>query len=207
MRLVLISDTHEQHEALGTLPEGDVLIHAGDYTYGGHKKAKAAFFDWFYTQPHRNKLFVAGNHDFKEPKKHIDMAFDGHTISYLFESGVEIDGLKFWGSPYTPLFGNWAFMYDRAEGFNYWNTIPTGTDVLITHGPALGFRDRVAGYGEQVGCFDLRNAILELKPKLHVFGHIHGSYGEEEFNGTRFVNASVCNEAYKPTNAPIVVDL
>lgn len=207
IRLILISDTHEQHEALGTLPEGDVLIHAGDYTYTGSKAAKAKFLDWFYSQPHKQKIFVAGNHDFKEPKAPSSVSMDGTTTHYLFDSEIEIEGVKFWGSPYTPRFGDWAFMYDREEGLHLWDKIPTGTDVLITHGPALGFRDRVAGYREQVGCLGLRNAIMEIKPKLHIFGHIHGSYGEETFNGTHFVNASICNEAYKPVNEPIVVDL
>lgn len=206
MRLVLISDTHEQHEALGKLPEGDVLIHAGDYTYTGSKRAKANFFDWFYTQPHRDKIFVAGNHDFKEPKKPVNMAFDGHAVSYLFDSGIEIDGLKFWGSPYTPRFGDWAFMYDR--GTKDWNVIPEGTDVVITHGPGKQLLDRVGGYGEPVGCPELTNRLLDVvRPKLHVFGHIHGSYGMLKLKDTLFVNAAICDEAYKPTHEPIVVDL
>ena len=201
MRIVCISDTHEQHDKV-IVPEGDVLIHAGDYTWNGSDKAKGSFLEWFLAKPHRYKFYIAGNHDFDEPE--VNQTWGGKA-EYLYESRIEIEGIKFWGSPYTPRFGPWAFMYDR--GTDRWKNIPKDTDVLITHGPALGFRDRVAGYREQVGCYDLRDAVLRIKPKLHVFGHIHGSYGEESFNGTHFVNASICNEAYDPVNEPIVFDL
>lgn len=203
MRLVLISDTHEQHEQV-KLSEGDVLIHAGDYTFSGVPKVKQKFFKWLADLPFKHKLVIAGNHDFGEPE--FPVKLEG-GVQYLYESESVIEGVRFWGSPWTPLFGQWAFMYDRAEGFNMWSGIPANVDVLITHGPPLGFRDRVAGWGEQVGCYDLREAVLKLKPKLHVFGHIHGSYGQEEFLDTHFINASVCNEAYAPVNAPIVFDL
>jgi Icc-related predicted phosphoesterase len=201
MKLVLISDTHTKHAQL-ELPEGDILIHAGDYSFNGTESERMSFYRWFNSQPHKHKVFIAGNHDFGESEA---PKFNGST--YLYESGVEVEGLKLWGSPWTPEFGEWAFMYDRATGLERWANIPAGTDVLITHGPALGFRDRVAGYRDQVGCYDLRNKVLEVKPKVHVFGHIHGSYGIEVFNGTTFVNASVVNEAYKISNQPIVVEL
>lgn len=203
MKLVLISDTHTKHNQL-ELPEGDILVHAGDYTFVGTPSEKANFYGWFLSQPHKHKVVIPGNHDFGEPLQPSILAYGVH---YLCESGVEIEGLKFWGSPWTPRFGEWAFMYDRATGLERWANVPAGTDVLITHGPPLGFRDRVAGHRDQVGCADLRNKVLEIKPKLHVFGHIHGSYGVEVFNGTTFVNASVVNEAYKIANHPIVIEL
>jgi Icc-related predicted phosphoesterase len=129
-------------------------------------------------------------------------------ITYLNDSGCEIDGVKFWGSPITPWFHNWAFNRMRgAEIKEHWNLIPDNTNVLITHGPPYGFGDRPFGKHDRVGCEDLMSVVNRVKPKLHVFGHIHGSAGEQFFNGTHFVNASVVNEIYSVVNSPVVVDL
>jgi Icc-related predicted phosphoesterase len=102
---------------------------------------------------------------------------------------------------------DWAFNLQRGPALREkWALIPEGTDVLITHGPPFGILDWTAR-GERVGCEDLLEAVRRVKPRLHVFGHIHEGYGEHEQDGTRFVNASICTEAYQPTNAPIVVDV
>lgn len=201
MKLVLISDTHEQHDKLGKLPDGDVLIHAGDYTYTGKHFAKQQFFTWLHNQPHKHKIHIAGNHDFGEPKEGISM----EGAHYLYDSGVEIDGVKFWGSPWTPRFGQWAFMYPPAE--NRWGMIPDGTDVLITHGPAEGILDRPFGNRDSAGCRHLTERVYAIKPKVHVFGHIHGSHGYCPENGTEFFNASVVNEDYAGVNKPWEVEL
>jgi Icc-related predicted phosphoesterase len=202
MKIVLISDTHEKHEQLGELPDGDVLIHAGDYTSLGEAKHKTAFYNWFFSQPHPYKIYVAGNHDFGEPER--PMTDQEHNF-YLYDSEVVIEGLKFWGSPWTPRFGPWAFMYDRLT--TRWNVIPEDTDVLITHGPPMNMLDKPYGHQPGVGCFDLLERVLVVKPKLHVFGHIHGSYGMKQLPSTLFVNASVVDEAYQVRNAPLVVEL
>lgn len=203
LKLVLISDTHEQHDKLGKLPDGDVLIHAGDYTYWGDVRAKNKFYNWFFDQPHKNKIYIAGNHDFNEPMRGMLDSYGGH---YLYDSSVILDGVKFWGSPYTPRFFNWAFMYDAPT--ERWNEIPDDTDVLITHGPPYGVNDQPYGTGSCVGCFDLFDRVNDIQPKLHVFGHIHGGAGRTQFgNGTIFVNASVVNEAYEVVNPPTVVEI
>lgn len=121
-------------------------------------------------------------------------------------------GLKFWGSPIQPWFHDWAFNRWRGsltEGSikKHWDMIPDDTDVLITHGPPKGFGDRPFGREKPVGCDDLLAAVLRIKPKLHVFGHIHGGYGFDVFNGTIFLNASSVDEAYKPVNSPVVFDI
>ena len=89
-----------------------------------------------------------------------------------------------------------------------WDLIPNDIDILVTHGPPYGYLDTVRwdGHTKHVGCEELLDRVLKLKPKLHVFGHIHGAAGEDSFEGTHFVNASSCDERYKPINPPIVID-
>jgi Icc-related predicted phosphoesterase len=208
MKLVLIADTHEKHNAV-QLPEGDVLVHAGDLTYRGDFQAVLEATNWLRRQPFKHKILVAGNHDFlfeEHPEKAREL-LDG--LIYLENESVTVEGVKFWGSPITPRFFDWAFNCDRADIFKYWDEIPGDTDVLITHGPPEGYLDQSAPHksSEHLGCRDLLNAVLRVKPKVHVFGHIHGGYGYARFQETQFYNASVVNEAYKVTNAPWVVEL
>lgn len=128
-----------------------------------------------------------------------------------------IDGVKFWGSPWQPEFCNWAFNLSRGIKLKEkWDLIPADTNVLITHGPPMGILDNVTKFNghtgeleiQHVGCVDLYNRVMELKSlQLHVFGHLHDGYGKQKINKTIFVNASICTEEYKPTNAPIVVEL
>ena len=210
MRVVCISDTHERHRSLN-LPEGDLLIHAGDITYSGEAHAIKDFLDWFEVQPHPHKVFIAGNHDFLFESIHRVMGhhcdFEKAKITYLNDSRAEIDGLKIWGSPWTPTFGSWAFMKNRGDEIaEVWNKIPYDTDILITHGPPKGVLD-MTPRGQEAGCWDLMAKVRLIKPKLHVFGHIHGGYGIQEKWGTKFVNASICDEDYDATHSPIVVDI
>lgn len=170
------------------------------------------FADWWNKQPHKHKILVGGNHDRlleKRPKEILPLFKDTH---YLLDSGIEVLGMKFWGSPYTPTFFEWSFMRNRGEDINkHWNLIPDNTQVLITHGPPFGFLDQSKKHGgDHFGCEDLANALLRLNDiQLHVFGHIHGGYGVEKFNnsGALLVNASQVNEKYNVVNTPIVIDL
>lgn len=211
MRLICISDTHNQHEAL-KLPEGDVLIHAGDFTGMGRAPEVEAFAKWFGAQPHKHKILIAGNHDwlFERDNEQARAWLMRHCpkVIFLQDSGIEIEGVKFWGSPWTPFFLNWAFNLKRGLPLaEKWSMIPSDTHVLITHGPTHGILD-LTRHGKNVGCEDLRDALEKrLRPKLHVFGHIHEGYGTYTRNGTKYVNACSCNEFYEPTNAPAVVDL
>ncbi len=189
------------------VPDGDVVIHAGDFCGQGTREQVRDLAGFFQALPHRHKVVIPGNHDrcLELDLELGPLMFKG--CHYLLDSGVTIEGLRFWGSPWQPWFMDWAFNLPRGAALRErWALIPEGTDVLITHGPPFGVLDWTAR-GERVGCEELLAAVQRVKPKLHVFGHIHEGYGEHEQDGTRFVNASICTEAYKPTNAPIVVDV
>ncbi|MCB9316716.1 MAG: metallophosphatase domain-containing protein [Lewinellaceae bacterium] len=207
MRFVFISDTHCKHEDL-QLPVGDVLVHAGDFTRRGREHEAADFLDWFAQQPFRYKVLIAGNHDFiaeQAPKQFRAMLPD--SITYLENSGGEIEGIRLWGSPITPWFFNWAFNRHRGAPIRpYWQAIPAGTDIVITHGPPYGILDEVVRDPRPVGCRDLLHRIREIKPRVHLFGHIHEGYGCHEEADTLFINASVLDVRYALVNAPVVWD-
>lgn len=221
MRLVCLSDTHNQHKRI-RVPDGDVLIHAGDGTGNGEFRETAAFLCWMDSLPHHHKIMVVGNHDWtfqRDPDIAGLLLADHPGITYLQDSGYEIGGLKMWGSPWQPWFMNWAFNLPRGPRIRErWNLIPMDTDILITHGPPHGVLDQVVhepaggwdpglGRPEHLGCEELAIRLHAVRPRLHVFGHIHGGCGHLERNGTLFVNASICDELYRPTNPAVILDL
>jgi Icc-related predicted phosphoesterase len=127
---------------------------------------------------------------------------------YLEDSGCEIDGIKFWGSPYTPTFFNWYFNRDRGAAIKrHWDMIPEGTDALITHGPPKGFLDWNPQDKFHCGCEDLLDRVMEIQPQVHAFGHIHSGYGQTVVGDTSLINASICDHRYQPVNAPIEFEL
>jgi predicted phosphodiesterase len=215
-----MSDTHAQHNGLTRqkplrLPEGDVLIHAGDFLSWGSDLELLSFVLWLESQASKFKhiLIVAGNHDkFLEQKPVNGRAVLSRiaNLLYLQDSGVELDGVKFWGSPWTTEFQHWAFM--RRPGFDMdkaWELIPEDTQVLITHSPPQGILDP-GKYNSRIGCEMLAYRLGpdgNLKPKLHVFGHGHAGYGQEEHNGILHVNAALCNDNNVLINPPIELEL
>lgn len=214
MRVVLMSDTHG-HQV--EVPEGDLLIHSGDFTIYGRRLEIIKFGNWMRGLPHRYKVVVAGNHDImfeKDPSAaRMYLGPMGRDkLIYLQDSGVEIEGLHLWGSPWTPRFYDWAFNLGRGEALRRkWGFIPDDTDILVTHGPPFGILDLTSAYktrpGEHVGCEELLKVVSQIKPKLHTFGHIHPSYGVLEKGGTTYINACICDSLYDPVNKPVVVDL
>lgn len=206
LRLVAISDTHNRHDQM-VVPDGDVLVHGGDFTGRGTPDEIRAFNDWLGTLPHRHKVVIAGNHDwgFQISPENARAALT--NAIYLEDSGVEIEGLRFYGSPWQPWFMDWAFnLRTDAELRSKWDLIPDGTDVLITHGPPRGILDRTVTL-DDVGCLELRRVVERIAPRLHIFGHIHEGYGQTVVGETTFVNAATCNLFYRPVNPPVVVDL
>ncbi len=202
--MLFISDTHGQHHNLN-LPPTDILIHAGDISKRGGLNEVLDFLDWFVQQEATHKIFIAGNHDFffeRASEAEVKAILPG-SITYLHNSGVEINGLKIWGSPITPWFYDWAFNRQRGVDINkYWQRIPDDIDMLITHGPPFGIMDRTHR-NEEVGCEDLLRKVQEIQPKLHVFGHIHEGYGVKQLDGTTYINASVLDVKYNQVNQPI----
>jgi Icc-related predicted phosphoesterase len=208
MKVVAISDTHNKHNAL-KLPEGDMLIHAGDVSGQGKQSEVENFLKWFSEQPHKHKIFIAGNHDFffeRMPEEYIASMIPDNVI-YLNDSGVSVNGVNIWGSPVQPWFYDWAF--NRQRGVNilqHWDLIPINTDILITHGPAHGILDQTQN-GTKAGCVDLLNTVKKIRPKFSICGHIHEAYGQEISLGTTFINASVLDLSYQLVNKPIVFEI
>lgn len=219
MLLTIISDTHNHHKRIkDDLPGGDLLIHAGDLSSMGYEHEIREFAKWYNgLDNYTSKVFIAGNHDwgFQNNNKKIKGILTGYkNIDYLQDDfmGIIEGGepeVKIWGSPWQPEFYNWAFNLPRNgdELKAKWDMIPEDTDILITHGPAWGFLDDVEGRrGEHLGCELLTERIKQIKPKIHICGHIHTGYGHYYNGHTHFFNASVLNERYSYAHLPWNID-
>jgi Icc-related predicted phosphoesterase len=208
-KLTFISDTHNKHDAFSLKPT-DFLIHTGDLTSKGTLPEVAAFLYWFNNQPAKHKVFIAGNHDwlFYESQFQAKMLLrDYPEITYLEDSGIELEGIKFYGSPYQPVFYNWAFNANEETLKKKWHEIPDATDILLTHGPAHGIMDLTYSK-ENVGCKSLKYHIMNrVKPKIFAFGHIHEGYGTYKFEDTLYINACSLDRRYRPCNEPIVMEI
>jgi Icc-related predicted phosphoesterase len=207
-RIVCLSDTHNRQGQFH-VPDGDILVHAGDLTGRGTLPEIAAVNEWLGRLPHRHKILIAGNHDFLFEEENLLARSLITNATYLQDSEASAEGVKIWGSPWQPWFYDWAFNLRRGEALREkWEMIPEDTDILITHGPPMGILDEIAS-GERVGCEDLRDRLagMSAPPGLHVFGHIHEAYGIERGPRTTHVNAAICDLGYRPVNPPIVIDL
>ena len=216
-RLVLLSDTHGFMSKI-KVPDGDILLHSGDICYHkGTPQEVEKEFKLIGKLPHKYKVVIAGNHDF--PIQDIpgfakQVALENGII-YLENSSVELEFLNIYGSPWTPWFFSWAFNFEEQnieQAQRCWANIPDNTNVLITHGPPRKILDRTPDHyehlGRNVGCGQLFSKTIKLPNLLlHSFGHIHCSYGYENFEKTLYVNASICTEQYRPTNPAYVVDI
>lgn len=204
MRICCISDTHGHRI---DVPDGDMLIHAGDLTSVGTLREVAAAHAWLASLPHRHKIVIAGNHDFAFERDQVQARALMTGVTYLQDEQIDVEGFRIYGSPWQPRFFDWAFNKDRgAELRQVWARIPDDVDILVTHGPPHGILDRIR-QGDAVGCEELRTAVQRVRPRLHVFGHIHEAYGEQVEDGVHHVNASTCTLDYVPCNPPILVDL
>lgn len=217
-KLCFISDTHALHDHVRVEP-CDILVHSGDFTNDLGRASLRNFLIWLERQPAKHKILVAGNHDgaleLWPDLAHQMISEHAPSCTYLQDSGCEVNGIKFWGSPVTPEFFSWHFNRKRGEDIRrHWDMIPNDTDVLITHGPAYGILDNVhpsmlgPERDEHQGCKDLADALERVMPKVHCFGHIHNGYGTMGmWKGKPFavsINASICGENYKPTNLPFI---
>jgi len=210
MRIVCVSDTHNLAEEV-SVPDGDLLLHAGDLTQRGRPAGVERAARWLATLPHPHKVVVAGNHDFlfqDDPARARALLEAVPGLVYLEDAESTVAGLRIWGTPWQPWFYDWAFNLPRGgeELARVWARVPAGVDVLLSHSPAHGILDRTER-GEPVGCERLRAELPRIRPRLHVFGHIHEAYGELVEGDTRHVNASTCDLRYRPVQAPVVVEL
>ena len=211
MRIVCVSDTHNKGIYV-PVPPGDVLVHAGDLTVRGEgpEVQNAALWLESLTTRFRAIVFTPGNHDylFEKKEKRARGCFTSEKIHCLINQEVTIDGLKFYGTPVTRRFHDWAFNVDANRLPLYWKDIPSDTDVLVTHQPPYGIGDQLEG--DHLGDPSLRAWVAHREPRLHVFGHIHAGHGQYDLVGfpkTTFVNAAILDERYQMANKPIVVDV
>jgi Icc-related predicted phosphoesterase len=205
LTIVLISDTHELHREI-EVPTGDILIHAGDFTMNSRSAEKLIDFnEWLGELPHADRVVIPGNHDSVVEDASRRALITNATL--LINASVEIIGLKFWGSPATPLLGEaFGVVSDTARAKVY-SLIPADTDILVTHGPPYGILDQAPGSDRHEGCHQLFAAVQTLKPMLHVFGHVHGAYGTYSTDDTLFVNAALPGRGFGMSNRPHVFRL
>lgn len=196
MKILHISDTHGCHRRLHDLPQADIVVHSGDLTMNGSEQEALDFMNWFCDLPYPQKIFICGNHDECLYDATID-GLDGN-VHYLCNSGIEIEGLKFYGVP--------MFMGDciTDRQTKHYANIPDDTDILITHTPPFGildFDDNI-NYGSE----ELLGRISVVQPQLHLFGHIHAQYGMTILNGITFSNGAVMNADYTNFRKPILIE-
>ncbi|KAK7115946.1 UPF0046 protein C25E10.12-like [Littorina saxatilis] len=237
LRFICMSDTHgaaenERREYHKRIPDGDVLIHSGDFSMAGDPSEIMRFDNFMSKLPHPVKLVIAGNHELTfEDNNHgthptllrqklglpIQSTEEEVVVAckdllqhllYLQDETLTICGINIYCTPWVPQFGSWAFSVRRGENLlEVWNKIPSDTDILVTHSPPCGYGDTAEG-DNHAGCVELLNTVVKrVKPKFHVFGHIHSGYGMWTNKTTTFINSSVCSNKYKPDNDPIVFDL
>jgi len=205
MYIVAFSDTHGCHDYV-TPPDGDILMFAGDLCAYGHNKEVKGFGTWLGALSHKHKIVIAGNHDWPfQNNRGEALSRLPEDCIYLHDSSVEIDGIKIYGSPWQPEFCDWAFNLKRGKELKEkWDKIPNDTDILVTHGPPAGIKDGV--HGIPVGCADLYDAVQRVKPRYHIFGHIHAGYGAVKRNDTVYMNVSICDDYNRKQNDPMWFD-
>ena len=216
-KIVIMSDNHSNWKV--NVPDGDIFIHCGDYSYTGSQKSLKKFNDFLGNLPHKHKLYVPGNHELgyeKDYNLYEETITNGTNINGKV---VEINGLKIFGSSVTPTFGRWAFMMDDEQRKRYWENAPEDVSILVSHGPMWGILDTVDGLEiepgkpEHLGCKYFRKYIERVQPKLVAHGHIHDSYGQmvlktwDSNDDIICVNAALLDEKYKLVNEPVVVEI
>ncbi len=213
MKIVAMSDMHGQLPAL--VPACDLLLLAGDMTpvqdHGSGFQAswlEHEFRDWLHRQPARKIVGIAGNHDFIFEQA-PDLVPRDLPWTYLQDSGLVWEGLKIWGTPWQPVFFDWAFNGNPEKLRRQWSLIPEDTDILVVHGPPLGYGDGIPQRGgvRRAGCPHLLERIQVIRPKLVVFGHIHEGRGEWNLGPTRLANVTILDAAYRAVFEPWVFEL
>ena len=197
MRILHLSDTHNCHHRLRDLPEADVVVHSGDFCMVGTNQEAIDFMNWFCDLKYSHKIFSCGNHDACLYGANIE-GLDSN-VHYLCNSGIEIEGIKFYG---IPMFTE-DCVSDR-QSRNYSN-IPNDTEVLITHSPAFGILDFDDDI--QYGSEELLTRLSALNLRAHLFGHIPANLGMTTINNTIFSNGAIMNTDYTHLFKPIMLEI
>lgn len=185
MKILQISDTHNKHQQLTNLPAADVIVHCGDFTEQGTEYEVLNFLNWFIELPYKHKVFITGNHDLcLWDAENIEELPD--DVNFLQDRSCEIDGIKFFG-----------LAYNHSE-----RLVPSNIDVLVTHEPPVMILDESSG--THWGNAPLRNRVLKVKPKYHLFGHAHDAFGTVKQDGVVFSNGASLDENYNIRNEPKV---
>jgi len=208
VRILALSDTHELHRELDRLPESDILIHAGDWTFFSKQLSAIEDFDeWLSEQPVRNRCILCpGNHEFYL-EADVSRRSLTPTGTVLIEQALSVAGLNIWCSPITPLYEGAFGITDPARRAARYAKIPADTHILVTHGPPFGILDGKPGTTEHFGCPQLLKAVQRIKPMLHIFGHIHSGYGILQTADTTYINAAVLGPDGDAKNKPILMNL
>lgn len=196
LKFIAISDTHGCHRQLD-LPKGDVLLHAGDVCDQGNKNHIEDFLEWIKDLDFEYKILIRGNHDIDLNNRISLLDFEmPKGVLQLDHSGVEINNIPIWGIPF-PL--NWKT--------RTWETIPNNTQILMTHQPPYSILDNPP-FAPSIGSKKLLKKVKSVQPKVHLFGHIHASYGKKEVDNILFLNASAYKASKKKIiNEPFVFEL
>jgi len=216
-RFVVLSDTHSKADQIKKVPLGDVLIHCGDFSDRGEPGEVEAFEAFLKKLPHKHKIVIAGNHELSffegrfdsvgqylttekvENPERIKQDFINHKCcTYLEHSGITMNGIKIYGIP-------WINNQDKDHLESMYSKIPQDTNILISHCPPYGFGDLLED--KHIGHVGLLKYVNTVKPKYHLFGHVHEAYGVFTNGSTIFVNAATCTRDLQPEHTPIVFDV
>ncbi|MCP9263652.1 Metallophosphoesterase MPPED2 [Dirofilaria immitis] len=226
VRFVCMACLHQSFPHPQSIPLGDILIVAGNFTLFGGPDEVEDFSKYLKQLPHTFKIVIAGGNEYTFDDRFVKVSDIKHMpqviisaliypISdaakledaiYLKDSSMKLFGIRIYGTPWLPQYNDEAFDLPRGQALlDKWNDIPTGVDVLITHTPPLGHGDMLST-GQHVGCVELLNSVVKrIRPKYHVFGHIHSGYGCTTDGYTKFVNCSLVDDRLQLTNNPIIL--
>lgn len=199
MKIVHISDTHGKHRELTNLPDADMIIHSGDFTFAGTDNEAIDFMDWYCDLPYMYKIFIAGNHDVCM----LDATIEGlpQNVYLLNNTGVTIEGVKIYGVPMFAVFDG-----EELKEVEHYEQIPDNTDILITHRPPLGILDSIDDhihYGSSI----LLDKVSNIKPRMHLFGHVHSAYRTIGWKGITFCNAGLTDWKYDIQYSPQLLEI
>jgi Icc-related predicted phosphoesterase len=220
MRLVAISDTHfnmSEEQIKELIPDGDVLVHAGDLMYEGTPMEWKERLDFLGSLPHKIKIYVPGNHDYHPA------VYTGPAVENLLHRGIKPlfgakytttlpNGMKILGLPFVTNLVGWAFNSSEhlLEEFLFNKYYHNHVDIIVSHSPPHGILDKLNdGKNTSVGIHAYTDFFHKkvIKPKHWICGHIHESYGTAEMDGCKFYNVAMCNEDYLQTNKGMVIDI